>query len=98
MKPLPIILLLTSTQLFAGGLARDKQLHLAAGALVGGAVTLIAKENGAKRPELWGSAAAILAGALKEASDRRKPHNHWDGKDFAATSVGGIVVSFSFRF
>jgi len=84
--------------LCAGGVARDKQLHLAAGALIGGTVTLIAKKNDIKHPELWGIGFAVLAGALKEAADRRHAGNHWDGRDLSATAAGGIVLSYTFRF
>ena len=90
--------LLIAFPLCAGGVAKDKQLHLAAGALIGGTVTLIAKEQGVKHPELWGIGFAVLAGALKEAADRRHAGNHWDGRDLSATAMGGIVVSYSFRF
>lgn len=84
--------------LCAGGVAKDKQLHLAAGALIGGTVTLIAEKQGSRHPELWGIGAALLAGALKEAADRRHQGNHWDGRDLSATAAGGIVISYTFRF
>lgn len=90
--------LLIAFPLCAGGVAKDKQLHLAAGALIGGTVTLIAEKQGSKHPELWGIGAALLAGALKEAADRRHAGNRWDGRDFAYTAGAGIVVSFSFKF
>lgn len=93
-----LIALLLTLPLCAGGIAKDKQLHLAAGVLIGGTVTWIAKENDVKYPELWGSFASILAGALKEAADRRHAGNHWDGRDWAHTAGAGVVVSFSFRF
>jgi len=84
--------------LCAGGVAKDKQLHLAAGALIGGTVTLIAEKQGSKHPEIWGIGAALLAGALKEAADRRHQGNRWDGRDIAHTAAGGIVVSYTIRF
>lgn len=90
--------LLLTLPLCAGGVAKDKQLHLAAGALIGGTVTFIAEKNGSKHPELWGIGAALLAGALKEAADRRHAGNRWDGRDLAHTAGAGIVVSYSFKF
>lgn len=84
--------------LCAGGVAKDKQLHLAAGALIGGTVTLIAEKQGSRHPELWGIGAALLAGALKEAADRRQAGNRWDGRDLAHTAAGGIVISYTVRF
>lgn len=91
-------LFLLALPLCAGGIQKDKQLHLAAGFLIGGGVTWIAKEQGFKYPELWGSFASILAGALKEALDRRHAGNHWDTRDLAHTAGAGIVISFSFKF
>lgn len=93
-----LIPLFLTVPLIAGGLPKDKQLHIAAGVVIGGTVTWIAKEQGAKYPELWGSFASILAGALKEAVDRRSHGNRWDGNDLAYTAGAGIVVSFSFKF
>lgn len=92
------IALLLTLPLCAGGIAKDKQLHLAAGFLVGGTVTWIAEANGSKYPELWGSFASTLVGAVKEFIDRRRPGNHWDGRDLAHTAGAGIAVSYSFRF
>ena len=82
----------------AGGLQKDKQLHLAAGAIIAGTVTLAAEKEGRKHPELWGIGAAVLVGLAKEMSDRRKPGNRFDGGDLAATAAGGIVISYSIRF
>ena len=93
-----LIALILTAPLCAGGIAKDKQLHLAAGALIGGTVTLIAEKQGSRHPELWGIGAALLAGALKEAADRRKEGNRWDGRDLSATAAGGIVISYTIRF
>ncbi|MBA4274135.1 MAG: hypothetical protein C0436_00630 [Alphaproteobacteria bacterium] len=80
------------------GIPQDKAKHVVAGALIGGTVTWIAKENGSKHPEFWGIGAALLAGALKEAADRRHQGNRWDGRDITATAAGGIVISYTIRF
>lgn len=93
-----LIPLFLTVPLIAGGLPKDKQLHIAAGVVIGGTVTLIAEKQGSKHPELWGIGAAVLAGALKEAYDRKRPHNRWDGRDLSATAAGGIVVSYTVRF
>ena len=93
-----LIPLFLTVPLIAGGLPKDKQLHIAAGMVIGGTVTLIAEKQGSKHPELWGIGAALLAGALKEAADRRHQGNRWDGRDITATAAGGIVVSYTIRF
>lgn len=93
-----LIPLFLTVPLVAGGLPKDKQLHIAAGMVIGGTVTLIAEKQGSKHPELWGIGAAVLAGALKEAYDRKRPHNCWDGRDLSATAAGGIVISYTIRF
>ena len=93
-----LIALILAAPLCAGGIAKDKQLHIAAGMLIGGTVTLIAEKQGSRHPELWGIGAAVLAGALKEAADRRKQGNRWDGRDLSATAAGGIVISYTIRF
>lgn len=93
-----LIVALAMPCLLIGGIPQDKQKHLVAGALIGGTVTLIAKGQGSKHPELWGIGAALLAGALKESADRRSAGNRWDGKDVSATVAGGIVLSYSVRW
>lgn len=92
-----ILASLLTIPLFAG-IPQDKVKHVVAGAIIGGTVTWIAKENGSRHPELWGIGAAVLAGALKEAYDRKRPHNRWDGRDLSATAAGGIVISYTIRF
>lgn len=93
-----IIALSIALPLCAGGIEKDKQLHFAAGFIIGGTVTLIAERMDLPYPKLWGITASALAGALKEALDRRKPGNYWNGRDLSATVAGGITVSFVIRF
>lgn len=63
----------------------DKQSHA-----LGGAV--IALALGYAFPAYVGIAAAVVAGALKEAYDRLHPDTHTVDKwDFIATSLGGIA-------
>lgn len=65
----------------------DKQAHALGGAVI--ALTL-----GYIFPPLWGFAAAIIAGVLKEIWDYFYPETHTcDVWDFVATAGGGLVGS-----
>lgn len=99
-KLLPTLLALTlAAPSQAGGIPKDKALHLAAGALIAIPVYLAAKAEDRRYPELWAMGAAILAGLLKEVADRREPGNRFDPGDALATAAGGAVVfTFSIRW
>lgn len=90
MKKLCILLVvLISTASYSQKIARDKQLHLGAGFLVGAWGTLIPEDKNLK-PILYGIGASVVAGAGKELVDMGgfgKP----DIKDFGATVIGGVV-------
>ena len=89
--------LLASTQLW-GGIPKDKQLHLLAGAVVAVPVYFAAKAENRKYPELWAIGAAFLAGLAKELHDRKQPWNRFDAGDLAATVAGGVVITFAIRW
>jgi len=96
MRLLPLLL---CAPLCAGGFERDKQMHAAAGAIAYVVVYDIAKYNEAKHPNLWGLGAALALGVAKEAMDSRDPKHHTvEAMDALATAVGGLVVSWVWRF
>jgi hypothetical protein len=77
----------------------DKQLHFAAGMIVSGVTMEIAKRNGWKHPKLWGVGAAVGVGLLKEVYDKQHPKtNTCDPMDALATGLGGLTVSYTWRF
>lgn len=92
-----LAILLASTQLW-GGIPKDKQLHLFAGAVVAVPVYFAAKADGCKYPELWAIGAAFLAGLVKELHDRKQPGDRFDAGDLAATVAGGVVITFAIRW
>ena len=77
----------------------DKQLHFAAGMIVGGLTAEYAHRQGWKHPRVWGVGAACAVGILKEVYDKQHPKSHTvDANDALATGLGGLVVSYSWRF
>ncbi len=67
-------------------IAKDKRLHFAAGAFSSLAVIAVTGNP------LWGLAAAAIVGAAKEAYDATGK-GRVEFMDFAATALGGAVVS-----
>lgn len=91
--------LLLCAPLCAGGIPKDKAIHVAAGAVAYVAVYEIAKYNDAKHPKLWGLGAALALGVAKEAFDKQHPKTHTcEAGDVAATFGGGLVASWVWRF
>lgn len=76
-------------------IARDKQLHLAAGVLVGIVTAAVCVYLGIG-PELLiailGGVAAAAVGYGKELLDRKDPEHHtYDMADARFTAIGGLV-------
>lgn len=68
-------------------LARDKLLHIAAGAGIAWFVSLFAMP-------IWGIVAAFVAGVLKDVVyDRILKRGTYDPRDIWATALGGLVYS-----
>lgn len=93
------------TACLAGGddysFKRDKQLHFAAGAIVGSVITYQCQKHDIKHPKLWGFLAATVIGLAKELHDRRQPGNRFDNADLAWAAAGGFAgatVTYSIRF
>lgn len=94
-----LLTLLLCAPLCAGGIPRDKSMHAAAGAIAYVTVYEIAKYNDAKHPKLYGIAASVAVGALKEYYDHKHPKSHTcEFNDFAATALGGITISYVWKF
>jgi len=73
-------------------------MHYGGGAVIGLVVGQIAVERGWAHPRLWAIGSAIGVGILKEVADSRQKGNRFDPMDAAATGLGGLTVSFAFRF
>ena len=73
-----------------GQIAKDKQLHLGAGAVVAGWGYLLPSAAAGWKPMVYGLGSATLAGAGKELADMGGFGNP-DWKDLGATIVGGAV-------
>lgn len=71
----------------------DKKYHILAGFLVAALVALPAYlDSGNLFAGLWSAVtSAAIAGGVKEWADMQHG-NRFDGRDFAATLIGGIVV------
>lgn len=81
----------------------DHRQHFAVGTLVGASALagLMALDPDASLPKriLVPIAAALLAGAVKEAMDQRDPDNHTcETGDLFSTGLGGVAVSLSFSW
>jgi hypothetical protein len=84
------LLLLTISFSAKGQIAKDKQLHLGAGAVVAGWGYLLPSAAAGWKPMVYGLGSATLAGAGKELADMGGFGNP-DWKDLGATIVGGAV-------
>jgi hypothetical protein len=73
-----------------GQIAKDKQLHLGAGAVVGGWGYLIPKQTTSWKPIAYGIGTATIAGVGKELTDLGG-FGTPDLKDLGATVIGGVV-------
>jgi hypothetical protein len=71
-------------------IARDKQLHIGAGAVVAGWGTLIPQNNKGWKPFIYGVGSATIAGVGKEVTDLGG-FGTPDFKDLGATVLGGVV-------
>jgi len=71
-------------------IARDKQLHIGAGAIVAGWGTLIPQGNSGWKPFVYGVGSATIAGVGKELTDLGG-FGTPDVKDLGATIIGGVV-------
>lgn len=69
---------------------RDKSLHFAVGAAVGGAVTLATDRRD------YGIAAGVAVGLAKELYDSQHRATHTpSAKDFAVTALGAVAGSYT---
>ena len=89
------ILFIVSTINFTNAqIAKDKQLHFAAGMIASstgyGYVWNRTKDK--KKALIAGIGTAILAGTAKEILDSRQINNKFDVNDLAATTLGGITI------
>jgi len=95
---LTIALILASSS-SCGQIAKDKQLHLIAGASISAvtyvAVMKITKDR--KKAFIYSLSASILAGIGKELLDNKKHNGFFDIQDLLATSTGALLVSTSFN-
>jgi hypothetical protein len=71
-------------------IARDKQLHLGAGAVVAGWGSLIPQNNKGWKPFVYGVGSATIAGVGKELTDMGG-FGTPDIRDLGATVIGGLV-------
>ena len=76
-------------------IAKDKQLHFAAGSIAGstGYTYVWQKTKDKKKATIAGIGTALLAGTVKEIIDSTQDNNNFDTKDLAATALGGITIS-----
>jgi hypothetical protein len=84
------LLLLTISFSAKGQIAKDKQLHLGAGAVVAGWGYLLPSGAAGWKPMVYGLGSATLAGAGKELADMGGFGNP-DWRDLQATIIGGAV-------
>jgi hypothetical protein len=85
------VLVLLSFALQANSqIAKDKQLHLGAGAIVGGWGYLLPSQSTGWKPVAYGIGTATIAGVGKEISDMGG-FGTPDWKDLGATVIGGVV-------
>lgn len=87
---LPTILLamlLLTTPCYAGGIAPDKQKHIA----VGAALNLGLQAAGVKKETAWCIAGAVFIG--KELYDARHRDRHTPELADIAADIGGVVIS-----
>ena len=76
-------------------IAKDKQLHFAAGSIAGSAgyTYVWQKTKDKKKATIAAISTALLAGTVKEIIDSTQDNNSFDTKDLAATALGGITIS-----
>lgn len=92
MKYILVFLLFISTA-NAAPIPKDKQLHLAAGAISYSGARLLGFSQGESL------ALGLLAGIAKEAYDRKHPPHVAEFNDFAATAVGaGLIFTIDRNF
>ena len=97
MKKLAVVLFFTLSITNAQEIPEDKQLHFAAGTITGtlGYEYVYSKTKDRKKAFAAGVLTSIAAGVFKESLDATQPGNKFDLKDLAATTLGGITVSFT---
>lgn len=92
-----ISLLLISLSLFsnAQSITEDELLHFGTGAVLSGATyALVYGKTKNKSKAFWYSlGVSTLAGLTKEILDESAFDGYFDGREFAATVLGGLVVS-----
>ena len=93
-----LILILMVAPLCAGGLAKDKQAHIAAGAVIGLSSGYLAHKMGSKHPQAWGFAVGVSAGIAKELYDRKHPRRHTPEFNDVLATAAGASFSFSVRW
>lgn len=98
MKPLLTLMIIISSQLCIGQIDKDKQLHFAAGVLIGGATNAIVygKTKNKTKAFIWGVAVSSVAAITKEVYDEYS-YGGFDTMDLGATVLGGIVVNVTFN-
>tara|TARA_Y100000361_G_scaffold97704_1_gene87581 strand:+ start:948 stop:1340 length:393 start_codon:yes stop_codon:yes gene_type:complete len=97
MKKLLIILLLPNLLFSQFYEEYDKQLHFAAGSIIGatGYVWSYQKHQDKKRAMITGICLAFAAGVVKELYDGEIENGYVELEDIAATTLGGITWSVS---
>ena len=97
MKKLAVVLFFTLSITNAQEIPEDKQLHFAAGTITGtlGYEYVYSKTKDRKKAFAAGVLTSMAVGIFKESLDATQPGNKFDLKDLAATTLGGITVSFT---
>ena len=97
MRKLLIILLLPTFLFFQDFKEKDKQLHFAAGSIIGtsGYIWSYQKHHDKKRAMITGVCLAFAAGVIKEMYDGQIKGGYVELEDIAATTLGGITWSLT---
>ncbi|WP_370390965.1 hypothetical protein [uncultured Winogradskyella sp.] len=95
---LSIIALSLSFFCKAQAISEDEMLHFAGGAVLSGATyAIVYGKTQNKSKAFWYSLAVpTLAGLTKEILDESAFGGYFDGREFASTVLGGLVVTLSF--